>query len=48
MKLIYETGRAGRTGVVLPKCDVPEASAVPAALRRARQHSPTSSKMPQQ
>ena len=35
MKLIYETGRAGRTGVVLPKCDVPEASAVPAALRRA-------------
>ncbi|MBR2964627.1 MAG: aminomethyl-transferring glycine dehydrogenase subunit GcvPB [Lentisphaeria bacterium] len=35
MKLIYETGRAGRTGVVLPKCDVPAASAVPAALRRA-------------
>ena len=34
MKLIYETGRAGRTGVVLPKCDVPEASAVPSALRR--------------
>ena len=23
MKLIYEPGRAGRTGVVLPKCDVP-------------------------
>ena len=35
MKLIYEIGRAGRTGVVLPKCDVPAASAVPAALRRA-------------
>ena len=35
MKLIYETGRAGRTGVVLPKCDVPAASAVPAALRRS-------------
>ena len=35
MKLIYEKGRAGRTGVVLPKCDVPAASAVPAELRRA-------------
>ena len=35
MKLIYETGRAGRTGVVLPKCDVPAASAVPASLRRS-------------
>ena len=34
MKLIYETGRAGRSGVVLPKCDVPAASAVPASLRR--------------
>ena len=35
MKLIYEIGRAGRSGVVLPKCDVPAASAVPANLRRA-------------
>ncbi|MBP5532085.1 MAG: aminomethyl-transferring glycine dehydrogenase subunit GcvPB, partial [Lentisphaeria bacterium] len=34
MKLIYEIGRAGRSGVVLPKCDVPAASAVPESLRR--------------
>ncbi|MBQ9337883.1 MAG: aminomethyl-transferring glycine dehydrogenase subunit GcvPB [Lentisphaeria bacterium] len=35
MKLIYEIGRAGRTGTVLPSLDVPQSSAVPAALRRA-------------
>ena len=35
MKLIYETGRAGRTGCVLPSLDVPQSSAVPMALRRS-------------
>ena len=35
MKLIYETGRAGRTGTVLPALDVPQSSAVPMALRRS-------------
>ena len=35
MKLIYETGRAGRTGTVLPALDVPQSSAVPMTLRRS-------------
>ena len=35
MKLIYEIGRAGRTGTVLPALDVPQSSAVPMALRRS-------------
>ena len=35
MKLIYEIGRAGRTGCVLPSLDVPQSSAVPTALRRS-------------
>lgn len=34
MKLVFEIGRAGRRGIVLPKCDVPEADAIPSALRR--------------
>ena len=35
MKLIYQIGRAGRTGTVLPALDVPQSSAVPMALRRS-------------
>ncbi len=35
MKLIYEIGRAGRTGAVLPALDVPQSSAVPMSMRRS-------------
>ena len=34
MKLIYESGRPGRTGSVLPVLDVPQGCAVPPSLRR--------------
>ena len=34
MKLIYESGRPGRTGSVLPVLDVPQGCAVPPLLRR--------------
>ena len=35
MKLIYESGRPGRTGSVLPVLDVPQGCAVPPFLRRS-------------
>ena len=35
MKLIYEIGRAGRTGAVLPALDVPQSSTVPMSMRRS-------------
>ena len=36
MELIFEKSMPGRRGVVLPALDVPEAAAIPAALRRAK------------
>ena len=35
MKLIFESGRPGRTGAVLPVLDVPQGCAVPPSLRRS-------------
>ena len=35
MKLIYQSGKSGRTGAVLPSLDVPQSSAVPSVLRRS-------------
>ena len=35
MKLIYDCGRPGRSGAVLPLPDVPQGSAVPPSLRRS-------------
>ncbi len=36
MELIFEKSMPGRRGVVLPALDVPDAAAIPAALRRAK------------